>query len=119
VRGEVKQPVKERQDDPQGRERGPHVVAKVFRIAEDVAGAPPVIVEPATQRQDRADEPGDVAQCGWAAGSVPHSAPRFAPGEGERRADGSFFGERGKREAEGSREDASGSSAGQIEGQSP
>ena len=94
MRGEVKYAMQERENDPQRRKRRLRVVAEICRIAEDVAGAPPVIVEPAGQGQKRGDEPGDVAQREWAAGSVSHSEPDFVSGEGEGRADGRFFGER-------------------------
>src|SRR5580698_9031508 len=119
MRSEVERTVKERQADAQGREIRLRVITEIFGIAEDVAGAPPVIVEPAAQRQDRGGEPRDVAERRTAARPVLQSTPGFASCEGHGGADGGFLGQRCERKAERGREDTAGAASGNKEGQSP
>jgi hypothetical protein len=91
VRGEVKDAVEEGEQDAQQGERGYGVVAEVLGIAEDIAGAPPVIVEPAAEGQQRGEERRDIPKSRTQARSVAERTPGFACGEGQGRADGGFL----------------------------
>ncbi len=119
MRGKVQRAVEERQDDAERGEGGLCVVAKVGRIAEDISGMPPVIVEPPAEGENRHCEPRDIAQCGPEGRSVPQGAPGFASSQGHGGADSRLLGEGSEREAECGGQDAACTSSGKVEGKSP